>query len=833
MKTLRRWTGPLTRDLVLTPGRFGLGQVPARLNPEATATSVCGFCSTGCGLEVHLRQGEAINLSAAPEYPVNFGMACPKGWEALTPLHAPDRATQPLLRNSQGGLDPVSWETALSVFVERFEAIQQQHGPDSLAWLGSGQITTEELAFLGTLAKMGMGIIHGDGNTRQCMATAVTAYKESFGFDAPPYSYADLEESDVLILIGSNLCVAHPILWQRVLRNCHQPEIIVIDPRKTETAMAASRHVAIKPKSDLVLFYGLARILIANGWIDRGYIARHTTGFESFQEFVAGFSLETVSTATGLRPDQIHELAAAIHRGRRVSFWWTMGINQGHEATRTAQAIINLALMTGNIGRPGTGANSITGQCNAMGSRLFSNTTNLLGGHDFENPAHREKVARVLGMDGARIPSRNSWPYHRIVQGIGSGAVRGLWIIGTNPSHSWIHQQALNQSLDTLDFLVVQDMFTTTETARRADLILPAAGWGEKDGTLINSERRIGRVRKVARAPGQALSDFHIFQMIAHAWGCGAIFARWTSPEAVFQILKEISRGRPCDITGIENYAALDETGGIQWPYPLSNSGEHPLSSFGGEGQGEEAVSAPETEFMESLQVLQTRTGTLNREDRTDPSPRPSPLRKGRGGIVGREFANVRFMARSLVSHPLSQSISSHISPADKGPVINQRLFEDGRFFHPDGRARFVFESPRPLPEPTDSQFPLVLLTGRGSSAQWHTGTRTEKSSVLRQLRPDSIYVEVNPADASMLGIKPDSMVRVTSRRGSLLARAFVTHTNPLGQVFIPMHYDAVNQLTLSAFDPYSHQPAYKACAVIVEPESVDHKGAQTAVSRE
>src|SRR6516164_796197 len=188
MKALRQWTGPLTQDLVLKPGEFGLGQVPARLKPDATVTSVCGFCSTGCGLKVHLSRGEAINLSAATEYPVNLGMACPKGWEALTPLRAADRATTPLLRNTRGDLEPVTWDTALRVFVERFKTIQEKNGPDSLAWLGTGQITTEELAFLGTLAKMGMGINHGDGNTRQCMATAVSAYKESFGFDAPPYS---------------------------------------------------------------------------------------------------------------------------------------------------------------------------------------------------------------------------------------------------------------------------------------------------------------------------------------------------------------------------------------------------------------------------------------------------------------------------------------------------------------------------------------------------------------------------------------------------------------------------------------------------------------------
>ncbi len=740
MNALRQRSGPLTSELVLRPGEFGLGQVPARLKPDATATTVCGFCSTGCGLNVHLRGGEAINLSPAVDYPVNGGMACPKGWEALTPLRSPDRATTPLLRNRRGELEPVSWETALRVFTDKFKGILQGHGPDSLAWLGTGQITTEELAFLGVLAKMGMGIRHGDGNTRQCMATAVTAYKEAFGFDAPPYAYTDFEESDVVVLIGSNLCVAHPILWQRVLRNPNRPEIIVIDPRRTETAMAGTRHYAIKPKSDLVLLYGLANVLIARGGLDRDYISRHTDGFAAFEAFVAQFPSAFVSSVTGLSEGQLQELAALIHNGKRVSFWWTMGVNQGHEATRTAQAIINLALMTGNIGRPGTGPNSITGQCNAMGSRLFSNTTNLLGGHDFEDAAHREKVARLLGIPLESVPQQNSWAYDRIVREVQSGKIRGLWIVGTNPSHSWIEQAEFNRLLRSLEFVVVQDLFATSDTARLADLVLPAAGWGEKEGTFINSERRIGRVKKVARAPGQALADFSIFQLVARAWGCGELFRRWTSPEAVFQILKEVSRNQPCDFTGIQDYATLDSAGGIQWPFP-------------------------ENELLAS--------------------------KKNDAG------------------------------PTD-GKHLGRRLFTNGRYFHPDGRARFVFEAPRPLPESPDAEFPFLLLTGRGSAAQWHTGTRTEKSAVLRKLRPETIYAEIHPSDAKTLGIEPGSSVYISSRRDSILATAFITSTIQRGQVFVPMHYAAINRLTFPAFDPYSKQPAYKACAVNLHPVDAD-----------
>jgi anaerobic selenocysteine-containing dehydrogenase len=721
---LRQFEGPLTEDLVLHPAKFGLGKVPKRLKPDDTTTMVCGFCSTGCGLNIHLRDGQAINLTPATDYPVNLGMACPKGWEALTPLSAPDRATTPLLRDTTGKLQPVDWDEAMQVFTLRFKAILDQHGPDSVAYISTGQIVTEEMAFLGCLAKFGMGIIHGDGNTRQCMATAATAYKQSFGFDAPPFTYQDFEESDVLILVGSNLCAAHPIMWQRVLRNPHKPEIIVVDPRKTETAMAATQHYAPHPKSDLILFYGLAEILIRNGWIDRTFIDAHTNGFDDFAKHVRKFHPQTVSASTGISVEDFQKFAAAIHNGKRVSFWWTMGVNQSHEGTRLAQALINLALITGNIGRPGTGANSITGQCNAMGSRIFSNNTNLIGGHDFMCAEHREKIARALDIPIRHIPTRDSWAYDEIIEGIRAGKVKGLWVIATNTAHSWINQNAAREILDKLDFLVVQDMYHTTETAQRAHLVLPAAGWGEKEGTFINSERRIGLAKKVSRSPGDALSDFHIFRLVAHYWGCGELFKRWTSPEAVFQLMKRCSEGQPCDITGIENYRMLDENGGMQWPWPAGAAGT------------------------------------------------PAPQR---------------------------------------------RLFEDGKFFHPDSRAKFYFEDPRPAAETPDREYPFVLLTGRGSAAQWHTQTRTGKSAVLRSLYPDRIYAEINPTDASDFHIRDGDSIQIRSRRGSITARAFVTSIVQAGHIFVPMHYATANQLTFPEFDPYSRQPSYKMSAVAIE----------------
>src|SRR5262245_23845798 len=431
---LRQWHGPLTEDLVLRPGQFGLGHVPARLKPDATLRSVCGFCSTGCSLDVHLQNGVAVNLSPTQDYPVNLGMACPKGWEALAPLSTADRATTPLIREGSE-LRRASWDEAMLRFTTKFKELMARHGPESVAFLSTGQICTEEMALLGALFKFGMGGLHCDSNTRQCMATTHAAYKESFGFDAPPFTYADFEESDVLVLIGSNLCIAHPIMWQRVMRNRKHPKIIVIDPRRTETAMNATQHLALRPGSDLTLLYGTANLLAQNGWIDRGFIERSTVGYPAFAEFLRQFTPDRVAAETGLTVGDLFHFAESIQRGKAVSFWWTMGVNQGHEATRTAQAIIDLALMTGNIGRPGTGANSITGQCNAMGSRLFANITGLPAGRDFLNADHRAEVARLLDIPVERIPARNSWAYDQIVQGIADGKIKGLWVIATNSAH--------------------------------------------------------------------------------------------------------------------------------------------------------------------------------------------------------------------------------------------------------------------------------------------------------------------------------------------------------------------------------------------------------------
>ena len=686
-----------------------------------TIRTTCSYCSVGCNFNATIDDnGKVVKFMPAPDYPVNLGKSCPKGFHLLKAFEADDRLTQPLLRDEAGELQPADWDTALKTFVSRFRTIRREHGPESVAFLSTGQMPMEEMALLGALFKFGMGFIHADGNTRQCMATAAVAYKQSFGFDAPPFSYKDFEESDLMIFVGANPVISHPVMWNRVKLNGTGGRIVVIDPRRTKTAEKADRHLAVRPKGDLALLYATANELIARGWIDREFIDAHTSGFEEFSAHVAGFTPESAAERSGIEAGTIRDLAKQIHEAKAVSIWWTMGVNQSHQAVRTAQAIINLCLITGNIGRPGTGPNSITGQANAMGSRLFSNTTSLFAGYDFTSPADRTRMAKILGFDEERIPDRNSLPYHRILEEIDTGKIRGLWIVATNPAQSWIDKNDLFRRFEKLDFLVVQDLYGTTETAQRADLVLPAAGSGEKSGSFINSERRIGIVDKVKEPPGEAKSDFEIFRAVADAWGVGEMFSEWDSPEAVFRILARSSRGRPCDFTGISGYDMLRSRGGVQWPYPEQGHSDDP----------------------------------------------------------------------------------------------ERRLFADGRFFTPDGRARLLFEEDRPLPEETDEEYPIALLTGRGTAVQFHTQTRTGKVAMLRKLYPEGCYAEINPADAEARGISDGDPVSVRSRRGEVTVDAVVSDKVRPGEIFMPMHYPETNLLTFPSFDKYSFEPAYKYAAV-------------------
>ena len=531
--------------------------------------STCNLCALACNLDFYVENGKIDRVSPTVDYPVNKGFCCIKGLNLDKQQTKIKARKNPLLRDENGEMKEVSWKEAFETFAKKMTSIQEKYGKESVAFISTGQMPTEDMALLGHVGRNYMGI-NGDGNTRLCMATSVVAHKQSFGFDAPPYTLNDAELSDTIILIGANPVIAHPVFWGRIRQN-KEAKIITIDPRKSETAMNSDIWIDIKPKADLVLMYTLANVLIEKGYIDKNYIENYTEGYEEFKKHVAKFTLENVEEETGISAERVLELVEIIHAGKRVSFWWTMGVNQGYQAVRTAQSIINLALMTGNIGRPGTGANSLTGQCNAMGSRVFSNTAGLYGGGDFDNPVRRKAVAEALGVDESVLATKPTIPYNAIIEKAISGEIKGLWVICTNPRHSWANNEEFEKCVKNLDFFVVQDIYEDTDSAKLCDLYLPSVPAIKKEGVIINTERRASKVNPVIPKEEGELSDFEIFYNIGKELGMGDLLNGWETPRSTFELLKKCSKGMPCDITGI-TYEMLEGPNmegsrGVQWPF--------------------------------------------------------------------------------------------------------------------------------------------------------------------------------------------------------------------------------------------------------------------------
>ena len=615
----------------------------------------------------------------------------------------------------------IEWKEAFDLFASKMTAIQEKYGKESVAYISTGQLPTEEMALLGHVGRSYMGI-NGDGNTRLCMASAVVAYKQSFGFDAPPYTLKDLELSDTIFFIGANPVIAHPIAWGRVRKN-KDAKIITIDPRKSETAMNSDMWIDIKTKGDLALFYTLANVLIEKGWIDQDYINNYTEGFEDFKAHVKKYTLEDVEERTGISKMRVLELAKIIHEGKRVSFWWTMGVNQSYEAVRTAQAIINLALITGNMGREGTGANSLTGQCNAMGSRMFSNTTALYGGGEYNNKERRKVVADILGMDENMLPSKPTLDYEQIIKGINKGEIKGLWVVCTNPRHSFSNNEEFKKAMKNLDFFVVQDIYEDTDSSEECDLYLPSVPAIKKEGFLINTERRLSALVPVLEKEEDELSDYEIFLGIGEALGMGSLLDKWRTPEDAFKLLRECSKGMPCDITGV-TYERLRDSKGIQWPCR----------------EGEELESD------------------------------------------------------------------------------ERRLFEDGKYYTPSGKAKLIFEDVTENPNATNEEFPFNLNTGRGTVGQWHTHTRTREIQAVTNIVSQKAYVDINRKDAERLNIKENDEVLIHSSNGhtsKFIAR--LTDNLKEKTLYAPIHYIETNLLTPSVFDPYSKEPSYKTVQVNIE----------------
>ena len=556
------------------------GYTSAKKIPEKWVATTCGYCSVGCGMEIGLKNGRAVSVRALDSHPVNRGKLCPKGLAEHYILESESRAKYPLLRRG-GKLMRLSWDEALNEMVERFRATQAKHGSDSLGVLSTGQLVTEEFYALGKLVQLGFGTKNYDGNTTLCMASAVSGYKLSFGSDGPPGAYEDLECADVILLVGANIAENHPILCQYLDANPRKT-LIVADPRVTKTAVMADLHLPLKPRSDLALANGIAHILIRHGLIDRGYIERHTSGFAELEKFLEDYTPPRVAEITGLSEQQLYQTAVLYGRARAGFIGWTMGVNHSTLGAATVSALCNLALLTGNIGRPGAAPFSITGQCNAMGTREAGFTSSMPGYRKFDSPADRSELAGLWSIDESRLPKRRGMAYPDIVEGAVGKQIRALWIIATNPLVSFPNQSVLRQALSNLDFLVVQDGYHPTPTTELADLVLPAAIWGEKEGTYTNSERRVSKLNRAVQPPGEARSDFDIFLAIADRLGCcNELFNGWSGPQDAFNEWRRVSKGRLCDYSGI-SYESLAAKGATQWP---CREGEAPETRLYADGK--------------------------------------------------------------------------------------------------------------------------------------------------------------------------------------------------------------------------------------------------------
>jgi anaerobic selenocysteine-containing dehydrogenase len=543
-----------------------MGFTSAQKIPDRWVATTCGYCSVGCGMFLGVKDGKAVSVRGNPDHPVNRGLLCPKGLSEHHTLDAETRAKYPLLRKG-GKLVRVGWDEALDTMVEKFRRVQRKHGLEALGILSTGQLVTEEFYTLGKLAQLGFGTKNYDGNTTLCMASAVSGYKRSFGSDGPPGAYEDLEKADVILLLGANIADNQPILCQRLEANKNKI-MIVADPRITKTAMLADIYLPLKPRTDIALINGLIHLLVENGLVDRDYIAQHTTGFEALQECVRKYEPEYVAQVTGLSREVLVKVAFLYGHAEAPFVGWTMGVNHSTQGTETVNAINNLALVTGNVGRPGTSPFSITGQCNAMGTREAGFTSSLPGYRKFESAEDRQELAEIWGIAPERIPSSRGLAYPDIVEAALAKRIRALWMIATNPIVSFPNLGVLQQSLESLDFFVVQDGFHPTPTSELADLVLPAAIWGEKEGTYTNSERRVSKVNAAVVPPGEARSDFDIFLSMAEKLGCRQeLFPGWNEPKHAFEEWKKVSAGRLCDYSGMD-YARIESAGGVQWPFP-------------------------------------------------------------------------------------------------------------------------------------------------------------------------------------------------------------------------------------------------------------------------
>ena len=546
------------------------GRISDEKKPDKWVFSTCGYCGVGCGLYIGVKDGKAVYTKGNPKHDVNIGTLCPKGLSEHQMINADNRILSPLMKKN-GKHEKSSWDESFRKVSDEFKRITKEHGAKSIGVISTGQLLTEEFYTLGKFVQLGLGTNNYDGNTTLCMASAVMGYKQSLGSDGPVGCYEDFEEADVITLIGANISDNHPILKLHLAKNKKKPKIIVIDPRFSKTAQMADMYVPVKARTDLALINGLCYIILEQGWENQEYISKHCKGFGALKKHLQDYPPQEVSNITGIEVKELYEIARSIAGANAALTAWTMGVNQSYMGTDTVSAINNLHLITGQIGRPGAAPFSITGQCNAMGTRETGFTSSLPGYRNFGDEAATREYAQLVNVSEDIVPTERGYKYAEIIDAIDRGEIKALWIVATNPLVSFVNQDKLRSALKKLDLLVVQDAFYS-DTAEIADVVFAAGTWGEKEGVYTNSERRCNRANKAVEPAGEAKSDFDIvvefsgyFQNVKEN-----LFPNWKKPEDAFDEWKKVSEGQLCDYSGI-SYAMLEEKGGIQWPCNAEN----------------------------------------------------------------------------------------------------------------------------------------------------------------------------------------------------------------------------------------------------------------------
>ncbi len=532
--------------------------------------ATCGYCSTGCSIELGLdSEGEAVASRGLADADVNRGKLCIKGiFEHELFRKTAGRGKVPLLRkNYQDEFEAVTWTKAIDHSADEIKHIQKTYGRDAFAIVSTGQIMTEEFYTLGKLARGVIGTNNYDGNTTLCMSSAVSGYKRSFGSDGPPGCYDDFEHTECLLAFGSNLPEQHPIIYWRLTQVLEKRSfpVIVVDPRVTMFAQKADIHLAISPGTDLVLLNSLAYVILHEGLADDDYIKAHTEGYEEFSQEVKNYAPEEAEKICGIDAITIRMVARLYAKAGSAMAIWTMGINQSTHGSDGVCAINNLSLITGNIGKPGGTSLSITGQCNAMGTREWSSCSGLPGYRSLEKTEDRKEIADFWGVDEEFLPKKRGMFMTDILPAIETGEIKGLWLIATNPMTSMANTNLMRKLLSKLEFLVVQDAYRDVETNQYAHVYFPAAVWAEKDGCFTNTERRVNLIRNAVKPHAESKPDLEIFNEMAKRFEQGRKITFPENTEGVFEELKKLSKGRMLDYSGM-SYDKIEASRGLQWP---------------------------------------------------------------------------------------------------------------------------------------------------------------------------------------------------------------------------------------------------------------------------